>query len=205
MPMPHHCLTNLEQTKANMTQYFIQMKYNYLKQLKGSNQLTWYTICMAVNFATTKQVSSSSGLCLHCPPLLLGLQQLTSYQDAMVARALELWSASRMIEVSWKICGEDTLGLAKIDDETNPWNGTIPITPIMDTQLDQIVIQCILLPLQRILLVEFQNRIKTYRPEMWLEMFLTVFVLLCSIESNVQHQNRFATRYGMGVSQLFQS
>jgi hypothetical protein len=54
----------------------------------------------------------------------------------MVENAIDLWAGSRMIEVSWTILGEETLGCSVVSDESNPWNRIVPITPIMNTQLD---------------------------------------------------------------------
>jgi hypothetical protein len=117
----------------------------------------------------------------------------------MVQLALELWAACRVIERSWMMCGEDTLGVERIADPTNPWKGTIPITPTMDTQLDQIVIQYILVPLRSKILTELQDKIKAYRPDTWFEMYLTLFTLLSNIEVGSAHANRFSKRYGLPV------
>lgn len=118
----------------------------------------------------------------------------------MVQRALELWSASRMIEKTWRICGKDKLGLEVSMDPANPWNGIIPVTPMMDTQLDQIVIQDFLVPLRSGLLQELQKKIHGRRKEDWFEIFLTIFILLSNTEFILAHSRRFARRYGMGVS-----
>lgn len=118
----------------------------------------------------------------------------------MVRRALSLWSASRMIEKTWRICGEDKLGLEASTDPANPWNGIIPVTPIMDTQLDQIVIKDFLVPLRASLLQELQEKISGYKRENWFSIFLTIFILLSNTEYILAHSRRFAKRYGMGVS-----
>ena len=117
----------------------------------------------------------------------------------MVQRTLELWATCRVIERSWVMCGEDTLGVERIEDPTSPWRGTIPITPTMDTQLDQIVIQSILVPLQQRILRELQAKIQVHKPEAWFEIYLTIFTLLSSIEVGSAHSNRFAKRYGCPV------
>lgn len=118
----------------------------------------------------------------------------------MLRRALELWSASRVIEKTWRICGRDKLGLEASMDPANPWNGIIPVTPIMDTQLDQIVIQDVLVPLRSGLLQELQKKIDERRRENWFEIFLTIFILLNNTEFILAHSRRFSRRYGMGVS-----
>lgn len=118
----------------------------------------------------------------------------------MVKSALGLWSASRMIEKTWRICGEDKLGLEASTDPANPWNGIVPVTPIMDMQLDQIVIRGVLMPLRTKLLQELQEKIYSYERGNWFSIFLTTFILLSNTESILAHSRRFARRYGMGVS-----
>lgn len=105
-----------------------------------------------------------------------------------------------MIEKTWRICGEDKLGLEASTDPANPWNGIIPVTPIMDTQLDQIVIRDFLVPLRVFLLQELQEKIRGYKRENWFSIFLTIFILLSNTESILAHSRRFSRRYGMGVS-----
>ena len=51
-------------------------------------------------------------------------------------KAIELFAANRIIERDWRICGDETLSMEVVQEEDNPWFGKIPITPIMDTQLD---------------------------------------------------------------------
>lgn len=118
----------------------------------------------------------------------------------MVGQALNLWAISRMIEKSWSICSRETLGLKTIIDKGNPWKGSIPITPIMDTQLDQLIIKGHLIPLQDKLLNKLSQKINIHAPDMWFETYLTTFVLLVHEEELAAHSNRFARRYGIPVS-----
>lgn len=77
----------------------------------------------------------------------------------------------------------------------------IPVTPIMDTQLDQIVIRGILLPLSGTLLRQLQNMIENHNwPETWFEIYLTSFILMTTAESVAIHGKTFARRYGLTVS-----
>lgn len=125
----------------------------------------------------------------------------------MVWQTLDLWVACRVIERTWVICGEETLGISRVDDptSTNPWEGTIPITPTMDTQLDQLVIKEILAPLRTKILLELSEKIEQHRPADWFEICLTIFILLSSIEVGSAHGDRFARRYGRPVRYLLTS
>lgn len=116
----------------------------------------------------------------------------------MLSRALDLWSATRMVEKMWRITGEDTLGMNVVSDPEAPHFDIIPVTPIMDTQLDQIVIQYILEPLRQSILDELDTKVRQHKPKDFFETYLTFFILLCSIERNTIAQMAFAKRYRVG-------
>lgn len=118
----------------------------------------------------------------------------------MVQKALELWVTNRMIERTWRLCGDDTLGLEPVSDKTSPWADTVPVTPLMDQQLDQIVIQWLLKPLRKPILTNLKRFIKEKAKENWFEIHLTIFILLHNSEVHLAHARQFAQRYGMSVS-----
>ncbi|KEF59889.1 uncharacterized protein A1O9_04737 [Exophiala aquamarina CBS 119918] len=66
----------------------------------------------------------------------------------------------------------------------------------MDTQLDQIVIQSILLPLRKEVLQRLQVKFEKFQRKDWFEIFATVFILLNTIEIATRHDHEFATSYG---------
>ncbi len=122
-------------------------------------------------------------------------------QCSIVGLALRLWSYSRIIEQTWRICGSETLGLKTINEPTNRWHGIIPVPPIMDTQLDQIVIQNLLVPLSKVLLRQFEYTVQNHnRPNTWFEIYLTSFILMTTTESAAIHSKNFSKRYGIPVS-----
>jgi hypothetical protein len=122
----------------------------------------------------------------------------------MVHQALILWSTTRLIERTWRICGKDTLGLEPVLDKSNPWCNIIPVTPIMDQQLDQIVIREVLTPLKIYILKELHSRMENREKakRYWFEIFLTIFVLLNNVETQLSMERQFAQRYGMSVGIL---
>lgn len=105
-----------------------------------------------------------------------------------------------MIERPWRICGPETLGIQTVEEHGNPYAGTIPVTPMMDTQLDQILIQGVLQPLRTRLLRDLDDMVTHHRAKDFFEIFLTIFVLLCNCESRIASQISFARRYGFQVS-----
>jgi hypothetical protein len=118
----------------------------------------------------------------------------------LVADTLSLWAISRMIEIPWQMCGTDTLGVSPVRDATSPHHGKIPIPPIMDTQLDQIVIRLILNPLRAKVVQKFEQLITPAKRENWWEVYLSAFVMLNHIERLAMHSVAHAKTHTMAVS-----
>jgi len=108
-----------------------------------------------------------------------------------------LLAVNRMIEKDWSVSAADsTMGGYLVTDEQSPWYMKIPITPVMDNQLDQIIIQDFLLPLRTKLLSELQGKMEQGRKEDWFEVFLAVFILSTNTELLLRHSRKNAVRYG---------
>lgn len=78
---------------------------------------------------------------------------------------MQLWAASRFIEEEWYISGGDTLDIQPIPDREHANFDRIPVTPIMDYQLDQVVIRGILNPLRASLSDALQTLIHEHDPK----------------------------------------
>jgi len=111
--------------------------------------------------------------------------------------ALKLWVASRFIETPWHIAGSETLGMAKDTRVNSPYHKTIPQTPIMDFQFDNLVIYSILQPLLKEVLNTLRTKTLANRMEDWFELQLTHYILLNTIELTMAHDVDFARRYNM--------
>ncbi|KAH8892135.1 hypothetical protein GQ53DRAFT_863880, partial [Thozetella sp. PMI_491] len=172
LDMPHYCLTNLEQVRENACCYARKLydERTYFAELISSHPLIAMTATKALEYAS----------------------------DSLLAKTLLLWSSTRLIESQRSICGPDTLGISAVSDPESPRFGVTPIIPIMDTQLDQIIIQEILEPLRSDILSALDKLVEQHRPETFFESYLTVFILLCSIERNTIAQERFARRHRVG-------
>ncbi|KAK3940279.1 hypothetical protein QBC46DRAFT_127697 [Diplogelasinospora grovesii] len=173
MEMPHYCLTNLDKVMAHMKQYIEVAGPSYLLNLlRQEDELVSMTVSKAMDFARTKP-------------------------DSAVALALRLWATSRMIEITWDICGDDTLGTSRVTDRESPWFGKTPIPPNIDTQLDQIVIRGILVPLRTMLLTELEEKFNNAKPEAWFEIYLASFILLNHTSQLAKHSMRHAELHCM--------
>lgn len=82
--------------------------------------------------------------------------------------------------------------MAVEDSEKTPYAGKIPISPVMDSQFDQIVIQCILNPLRTQVLKGLEAKVNRTKREDWFETYLLVFLLLNNIELSTAHDHKFA-------------
>jgi hypothetical protein len=180
----------------HLRQYIESAKWSYLESLRSENELAWMTVSMAIKYAKGRPVSVKT-VCF----LLL----YSPLQNSLVADALNLWAISRIIEIPWEMCGTDTLGVSLINDANSPHHGKIPIPPIMDTQLDQIVIQHILNPLRERVVQKFEQLITPAKPEVWFEVYLSAFILLNHIERLAKHSASHAKRHTMPVSIIFLS
>lgn len=84
-------------------------------------------------------------------------------------------------------------------DEGSPYYGKTPVTPVMDFQIDNITIHQLLIPLRKKLLQELQKKVLNNKPEDFLEIYLTIFILLHNMELTIAHDRWFAMRYSMQV------
>lgn len=112
---------------------------------------------------------------------------------------LRLFVAARFIEDQWRVCGgHENLDMRDETDEESPYFGKTPVTPIIDFQIDSIVINTILKPLKSKILQTLQEKILKTKPDMdWLEIKITTFILLTNLEWCVRHDNEFARRYAL--------
>lgn len=127
----------------------------------------------------------------------IALRYADLFPNSLVKQAIDFYVGCRITCPCWGICGEETLGIEPIPVSVHPFSGITPIPPILDTQLDQIVIQLILVPLSRALLHQLERKMLANRPENWFEIYLTTFLLLANAERLQAHAHRFARRYGL--------
>jgi len=116
------------------------------------------------------------------------VKHVAETQSTLVHAALQLLSLNRMIEWSWHITGPNTLGIPSVNSFT-------PITPMMDIQLDQIVIQDFLIPLSKRLLSSLQAKMYARNRDDLFDIFLTVYILATNVEFLLRHSRGNAIRH----------
>ncbi|KAK6346159.1 hypothetical protein TWF730_010491 [Orbilia blumenaviensis] len=167
--MPRYCIALLAQTEKNIIKYILYHASKYSKLLESAEP-TGYIFDMAMKYARLNK-------------------------GTMVSDALYIWFVSRMTEEDWSIYKSDA---DKFDmSPIPPWSEKTLVTPMMDTQLDQIIVRSFLKPVRSRLLPKLQEKLLAGNPKDWFDIFLTLFVLLTSIEKLGKHADKFRRRYGV--------
>ena len=94
------------------------------------------------------------------------------------------------------------IGLEPSSEPGNPFNGIIPVTPAMDTQLDDIFLRDLLIPLEKRLLKGLKDKIYEQKRENWLEIYLTIFIMMSNMGWVMKDILAWTGRYGLKVKTL---
>ncbi|KAJ8130638.1 hypothetical protein O1611_g2985 [Lasiodiplodia mahajangana] len=126
-------------------------------------------------------------------------------KSGLVAGALMLWSATRMIERFWLVTGNDLLGLPPMKQNIgpcryNPYVKAVPVTPVMDTQLDEITIRHVLIPLKSKVMCLLKNKMLEKKKKNWYEIFLATFIILHNSEVVLSQVMDYSRRYGISFA-----
>ncbi|KAL2834220.1 hypothetical protein BDW59DRAFT_156162 [Aspergillus cavernicola] len=143
--------------------------------------------------------------------ILLTLKEARRYASAkgcstIVANALKILAAGYISEIQPVIVSGDTLGIPLIQNERFKYHNQRPIPIALDYQIDNLYIaymQRNLEPLLRGLDRLIYKARKTERKETWYEIFLTVFVLLFSLEEVFDKQISFVRKYEKNDANIF--
>ncbi|KAF4436524.1 hypothetical protein FACUT_6382 [Fusarium acutatum] len=189
LELPHYYIADMDSHRRVIDEYNQKSYKVYIQRLlKGKSPLMIWTLQEAIRFSE-------------------------QHNSSLVKDSLRLWAGSRLTELPWMICGEHTLGQIPVQDLECPRSGTIPIPPIMDTQMDHLVIKNIMTPLRQRILAGLQTKIMENKRENWYEIYLTTFVLLSNMERQFAQvlyiidwygmESRFGTRGNSSVSESF--
>jgi hypothetical protein len=91
------------------------------------------------------------------------------------------------------------IGLEPTNELGHPFNGIIPVTPVMDTQLDDIVIRDLLIPLTQRLLKNLKAKMDERKTANWLEIYLAMFVVMSNMEWVMKDLVAWTNRHGLKV------
>jgi hypothetical protein len=110
----------------------------------------------------------------------------------LVKSALKFWVAGRFIEDPWKIQGHETLGMKLDHLPASPFSQHIPVTPIMNFQIDNIVIHDHLTIMLGKIRKAMKKRILPIKKKDWFEIHLATIILLYHVDLTMKHDIDFA-------------
>ncbi|KAI0162418.1 hypothetical protein BJ166DRAFT_523556, partial [Pestalotiopsis sp. NC0098] len=122
-----------------------------------------------------------------------------SKTSTLLTHALRLWCGTRFTELTWTICGDDRLDITPSTEAENPWKDTVPVTPIMDTQLDEIAIKAFLTPHADNFLMSLERKLKAQNTTDWYEILLALIVILHNFERIFADVDHYTNRHGIQV------
>jgi hypothetical protein len=92
------------------------------------------------------------------------------------------------------------MGVQPTEEHGHPYDGFIPVTPIMDTQLDDLVIRDLLAPLTAQFLKRLKAKIDERKSENWMEIHFAMFIMMSNIGWIVKDMIAMTTWKGLKVS-----
>ncbi|KAF4987082.1 hypothetical protein FDECE_15605 [Fusarium decemcellulare] len=155
MEVPPYFISDLDEARCNIRQFVYDVRSTYIEALhQDSSPLIRQTFQAALNYAAFNKTE-------------------------LVSVALNTWVAARLIEDQWRVFnGGALIGIEPTNEPGHPWNGFSPVTPIMDSQLDDLVIRDLLEPLSAEFLQKLKAKIDERKPENWLEIYLALFIMM---------------------------
>lgn len=113
-------------------------------------------------------------------------------ESSLVDLTISFWVAGRLIEDPWSIQGGETLGMALDLRPESPFSQRIPVTPIMDFQIDNIVIYDYLVVTLNRIRKAMKEKIMPRKEEDWFDLHLATFILLHHVDLTMKHDVDFA-------------
>ncbi|XXG96396.1 hypothetical protein Hte_002678 [Hypoxylon texense] len=117
--------------------------------------------------------------------------------STLVSDCLTFWVATRFIEKPWRICCGALPGFEPPYEPECPYNGIIPVTPIMDTQIDDLAIRTFLDPLGKRILRELSRKIHEKKRENWFDIYLATFIIMNNFEFVFTDVLDYTSRHGL--------
>lgn len=142
-------------------------------EAEGSSALMFRTIRGAFAYAV-----STPPLRDHCPTTNLSLKE--HHPKSLANAALDVWACSRMCARNRGLDGEETLGQQKVADPSSPFYNQVPIPPMPDHQCGTVTIKW--MSTIATALIKTLEKLSDKKRDDWLEVFLTVFIMVNNVE-----------------------
>lgn len=127
----------------------------------------------------------------HISPLfvLIG-RMLIHLQDSIVKVALKIWIGTRMAQEFFCVMEENDFNIHVVQDPNSIHNGQRPVPPVLDHQLDVLMI-IEMVKMKTVILKKLKKMIKTRSRSHWFEAYLTIFILLSNLQYVYLSQERW--------------
>lgn len=188
---PAYGISQLDPASSAIDKFLVKNFDAYVEaHMKNANEITKRSFEVAQQHKVYSFLPSS---------MIANLADTTQHLP-LVERALKLWVACRFIEEPWSIVGTETLGLTNDPNVSCRFHDRIPVPPIVDLQLDLIVVNDILQPELKKILKMLKTMLDSSDPWMnWFEIYLAYFILLHNVELTMAHDARFVKRNNLKV------
>jgi len=113
-------------------------------------------------------------------------------ESSLIKLTIKFWVAGRLIEEPWSIRGDEKLGMKPDPLPASPFSKRIPVTPIMDFQIDNIVIYDYLRHMLDDIRKAMKARIMPIKKEDWFDIHLATFILLNHVDLTMKHDVEYA-------------
>lgn len=127
-------------------------------------------------------------------PDSLGSATQEAEERELLRNVLLLWTACRKVSNIEYLCGDDRLDGVPVSDPSSPWEGMVPMPPIMIGQFEAIIYSTILRPLNKTVLDQLQAFFLAPKRKHWYTVYLALFVLLHSCSMLTRRNSEFAAK-----------
>ncbi|EGX49493.1 hypothetical protein AOL_s00078g526 [Orbilia oligospora ATCC 24927] len=135
-------------------------------------------------------------------PVTISIMKLADHlsklrPNGIVHCALDIWVGAHLNASERSLCGEQLLGMPPniIDDETSFLFGYVPIPPQLDNQLDNLIIKGMVSSAAH-LLKTIWTKFKAKKKTDWLELWVTVYIILNTVEFVLKTQQAYVEYLG---------
>lgn len=135
-------------------------------------------------------------------PVTISIMKLADHlsklrPNGIVHCALDIWVGAHLNASERSLCGDQLLGMPPniIDDETSFLFGYVPIPPQLDNQLDNLIIKGMVSSATH-LLKTIWTKFKAKKKTDWLELWVTVYIILNTVEFVLKTQQAYVEYLG---------